>query len=520
MMITRSKLEKEHYMKEKIYDSDLDLIEDEFYDDGTHRRMVYIPVNKISPHPDNPRKDLGDLTELAESIIESGVLQNLTVVRNVNSSKDYEKLVEGFDRDGVQYSEAYINHATKHAFQDSYTVIIGHRRLAAAKVAGIAEVPCVIDEMDYRTQIATMAAENMQRIDLSVYEQAECFEQMKIDLGMSTAMIAAKTGLSDTTVRRRLKLCELNRETLKKVSGRQISMEAFERLFQIEDSKQRDEALAVIGTSNFAAKCEKALADQEKARTIAERKKICLSLGMTEISRTAMDDQSRYTWIIGIYEEPFQDKLLEKLGNTDPKTLCFHVDRWGYANIRKKKEDSVIAAETEKKQAQTNEKQKREECAVALNEAFDLMYRLRFDFIKRYSDLEAKRHVVDILEMAVEVNREDNRGVDMALFCNLNGFSDTDIDEAKEFPSFDSICKRTGAGVYKLLLTYLYATAGDSPRRRAYITESWHARHGEHEENSHLRAIYDGLCKLGYEMSDYEKALMDGTSDLYYKKEE
>ena len=85
-------------------------------------------------------------------------------------------------------------------------------------------------------------------------------------------------------------------------------------------------------------------------------------------------------------------------------------------------------------------------------------------------------------------------------------------------PSFSAICGRTGAGAYQLLLTYLYATMGDSPRLRSYITNSWHARYGEYEEDSVLRVIYDGLCKLGYEMSDYEKALMDGTSELYYKK--
>lgn len=497
-------------------------LEQEFSDEELsgnedRRRLVYIPVEKIFPHPDNPRKNLGDLTELAESIIESGVLQNLTVVRNVNTSKGYDKLVGGFDRDGVQYSEAYIDHATKHAFEDSYTVIIGHRRLAASKIAGIAEVPCVIDDMDYRTQIATMAAENMQRMDLTVYEQAECFEQMKLDLGMSTAMIASKTGLSDTTVRRRLKLCELNRDVLKKVSERQISMDDFDRVFKIEDGKLRDEALAEIGTANFAAKCEKALADQARAKMVAERKQICLSLGMTEITRTAVNDKDRYTYVGYCYSEPFRGNLLKEIEDMDPKTLSFNVDQYGNTSIRKKKESSVITAEAEKKQAQTNEKLKREECAAALDEAFKLAYRLRYDFIRRYGDLEAKKHIVDILEMAVEVNREEKQRVNMKLFCELNGFSETEL-EAEDIPSFSAICGRTGAGAYQLLLTYLYATMGDSPRLRSYITSSWHCRYGEYKESGSLRVIYDGLCKLGYEMSDYEKALMDGTSELYYKK--
>lgn len=501
------------------FDFETEFLDEEPIADEDRRRLVYIPVDKIYPHPDNPRKNLGDLTELAESIIESGILQNLTVVPNINDSRSYEHLIDGYDKNGVKYSDAYIDHATKHTFDGSYTVIIGHRRLAAAKIAGIAEVPCVIDDMDYRTQIATMAAENMQRADLTVYEQAECFEQMRLNLGMSTAMIAAKTGLSDTTVRRRLKLCELNRDVLKKVSERQISMDDLERLYKIEDSKRRDEALAAIGTANFAATCEKALADQEKARMIAERKQICLSLGMTEISKSAVNDNNRYTYVCYCYSEPFRENLLEKLGDKDPKTLCFHVDQYGNTSIRKKKEDTVIAAETEEKQAQANEKHKREECANALSEAFALAYRLRYDFIRRYHDSEAKRHIADIMEMAVEANREDCQHVNMELFCNLNGFSETEL-EASEIPSFDSICERTGAGVYALMLMYIYATIGDSPRLRSYITNSWHARYGEYEEDSVLRVIYDGLCKLGYKMSDHEKALMDGTSELYYKKED
>ena len=101
--------------------------------------LVEIPLTSISPHPQNPRKDPGDLTELAESIRTTGILQNLTVVQN----EDY-----------------------------TYTVIIGHRRLAAAKLAGLKTAPCAVVEMSEDDQLATMLTENMQRSDLTVYEQA------------------------------------------------------------------------------------------------------------------------------------------------------------------------------------------------------------------------------------------------------------------------------------------------------------------------------------------------------------
>lgn len=65
---------------------------------------------------------------------------------------------------------------------DNYTVVIGHRRLAAAKLAGLTELPCVITEMSDKDQVATMLLENMQRSDLTVYEQAHGM-QMLMDLG-------------------------------------------------------------------------------------------------------------------------------------------------------------------------------------------------------------------------------------------------------------------------------------------------------------------------------------------------
>lgn len=129
-------------------------------------KIVYIPVDKLHPHPDNPRKDLGDLTELTESIKISGVLQNLTVV------PWFSELTRRPCDDPKQQEEM------------GYRVIIGHRRLAAAKLAGLTELPCIIREMYHDEQVRTMLVENMQRSDLTVYEQAQGF-QMMLNLGDS-----------------------------------------------------------------------------------------------------------------------------------------------------------------------------------------------------------------------------------------------------------------------------------------------------------------------------------------------
>ena len=186
---------------------------------GPSGLMMPLPVDKLHPHPDNPRKELGDLTELADSIKANGIFQNLTVVP---MDAEYE----------------------------NFTVVIGHRRLAAAKLAGLKEVPCVIASMDAKEQVRTMLLENMQRSDLTVYEQAQGF-QMMLAMGDSVEEIAEKSGFSKTTVRRRVKMLELDQGTLKEVSERQLSLTDFDELAKIEDVKARNACLAEIGTANF-----------------------------------------------------------------------------------------------------------------------------------------------------------------------------------------------------------------------------------------------------------------------------
>ena len=85
--------------------------------------ITMINIKDLLPHPDNPRKQIGDITELAESIRKNGIMQNLTVVPAANGK---------------------------------YRIIIGHRRAAAARAAGLTELPCVISDMDEHQQFITM----------------------------------------------------------------------------------------------------------------------------------------------------------------------------------------------------------------------------------------------------------------------------------------------------------------------------------------------------------------------------
>ena len=223
--------------------------------------LRYISVDELFPHPDNPRKELGDLTELADSIRSKGVMQNLTAVPRGKGG---------------------------------YTVIIGHRRLSAAKLAGLREVPCVIVEMDMKDQLATMLLENMQRSDLTVYEQSQGF-QMMLDFGESVEGIAEKTGFSKATVRRRLKMAELDPVKLKEASGRQISMNDLDRLSQIEDIETRNGLLESIGTPNFNMNFESTLRKQKVQKCLPTVKAYLRANHANKIERSQTYSGNKYT---------------------------------------------------------------------------------------------------------------------------------------------------------------------------------------------------------------------------------
>ena len=162
-----------------------------------------ILIDKIEPHPQNPRKDLGDLSELVRSISENGIMQNLTVVPLDDDNKRFR-------------------------------CVIGHRRLAAAKEAGLASVPASIAwDMDEKEQIATMIAENMQRADLTIPEQAQAV-QMMLDLGEDFEQISDRTGLSESTVRRRARLAKYDQTALTKACKRGATLFELEKIEKIE----------------------------------------------------------------------------------------------------------------------------------------------------------------------------------------------------------------------------------------------------------------------------------------------
>lgn len=473
-----------------------------------NRMLVYIPVEKIFPHPDNPRKDLGDLTELADSIRHSGVMQNLTVVSNRISQAEYEKLLDSCEGHPTDYQRHMLNHG----LEDSYTVVIGHRRLAAAKLAGLSELPCVVVDMSYQEQVATMMTENLQRVDLTPYEQAQGFRQLTVDFGMSVEDVAEKTGFSSSTVRRRLKLCELDGDIFRKVTGdesRQISMGDLDRLSEIENEKTRNIVLADIGTKNFENSIRKALDAQKSEKNDKKW-------------REALEQREGFHELSDYYSSGY---VLEKfiMLSDDPDVLDELPDGPHFWSILgsclyiKKKIEEKTGKEEEKREA---EKQKRQEAYSRVKEAFRRAYDLRKSFVEKMKEKDAKTHLLDALVMAYEATKCHAEPNILYEFCNLNGIGEEQLDQMGKYPDWYDIAERTKAGSSKILMYWLYSCCDDGPMdcTCSIMNDCYGKYLPESREHEHLTVIYRGLERMGYKMSDEEAALMDGTSPLYYRE--
>lgn len=240
--------------------------------------ITNIACRRLHPHPDNPRKELGDLTELAASIKENGIFQNLTVIPGhyLNSREYIAKCVDE-GGDAAAAAAAWTPKAVWSS--EDYTIIIGHRRAAAAQQAGLFEVPCVVVEMDEREQLQTMMIENMQRSDLTTYEQAQGF-QLMLDLGDTVEQVASKSGFSQSTIRRRVKLLSLDRDAFRRAELRGATLSDYAELDKIESVEDKNKALEALGTQNFRRVMQEVLENQKwehrKAEWIADLKKFAI----------------------------------------------------------------------------------------------------------------------------------------------------------------------------------------------------------------------------------------------------
>ncbi len=146
---------------------------------GANEQVQLLPIASISPNPQQPRKifEEDQLEDLATSIKQHGIIQPLIVIA-----------AEGVDR---------------------YTLIAGERRLRAAKLAGLKEVPAIVRTASQQEQLEFAIIENVQREDLNPIERARAYQSLADQFSLTHEDIAQRVGKSRVTVTNTLRLLNL-----------------------------------------------------------------------------------------------------------------------------------------------------------------------------------------------------------------------------------------------------------------------------------------------------------------------
>lgn len=151
-----------------------------FTRDKQINKVIEVDIDLIIPNPHQPRTEFfdADISALAESIAQNGILQPLSVRR----------------------------------CGERYELIAGERRLRAAKLCGFSVVPCIVHEISERHSAILALVENIQRQDLSFFDEAVAIEKLITYYGMTQEDAAAKLGKAQSTIANKLRLLRLTED--------------------------------------------------------------------------------------------------------------------------------------------------------------------------------------------------------------------------------------------------------------------------------------------------------------------
>jgi len=169
-------------------------------------QVLYLPVTAIRKNPQQPRRafDPEELRSLAESIVLYGILQPLTVRQT----------------------------------ESGWELVAGERRLRAARLAGLREVPCLPVAADDETSGMLAMIENLQRRDLSFWEEARGLRSLMMGYGLSQEQAARRLGKSQSAVANKLRLLRHSEEALEAMEKHGLTERHARALLRVESPEQ------------------------------------------------------------------------------------------------------------------------------------------------------------------------------------------------------------------------------------------------------------------------------------------
>ncbi len=177
-------------------------------------KIEYIPVEKIRPNPYQPRKNFeqSSLEDLAKSISEHGIMQPITL----------------------------------RMIGNSYELIAGERRLKAAKISGLKEVPAIIAEVTSKDSAILALIENLQRENLNFMEESEAYNIVMQDYGYTQQEFAATLGKNQSTIANKLRILKLPQEIKKLLVEHNLTERHARALLKLPSSELQQKAIHKI----------------------------------------------------------------------------------------------------------------------------------------------------------------------------------------------------------------------------------------------------------------------------------
>ena len=206
--------------------------------------VLDIPVSAIRPNPDQPRRSFSPeaLAGLAKSISQDGIIQPLTVRET----------------------------------ESGYVLVAGERRLRAAKLAGLRSVPCVVVRLSDKRSAVVALIENIQRADLSFFEEAEAISALMQTYHMTQDEVALRLGMAQSTIANKLRLLRLEPSERSRISEAGLSERHARALLRITDADRRTAALnhiirASLNVSQAENYIDSIFAEEKRRRSYKKR---------------------------------------------------------------------------------------------------------------------------------------------------------------------------------------------------------------------------------------------------------
>lgn len=344
---------------------------------------------------------------------------------------------------------------------------------------------------------------------------------MMMDLGMTETEISDMTGFSRTTVKRRVKMAELDQEVLKKV-GAQLTMDDLDKLAKIRDLDKRNALLKEAGTSSYKWKIENAITEQLKDDNYQQIRAILLQAGCIEKSTDGMHDFWK-TYEYLPYESRISLEKYEAGQNVlpeDDRQLYFYkewgcVRFWAEKRVEEPEEKEPTAEEIEKEEQRKEAQEAWERLEGIEKHAQESRDSFIADLTVKQKD--SRKALEWMIQALVVTNNADDwisrilpDYEDEELEKLPKGHTETDLDL-----KWIRVAINETPGTYAEVMGALFFDGEDSIRRR------W----GRDEKPEYCRNLtmitgYEWLEAFGYQVSDDERAYLDGTLDCYQEEAE